>query len=148
MSYDAEGRLRWGRRAAGILIRRTDTGEFLLVLRSADVMDPGVLGIPGGRVEPGEQLEEAALGEAQEELGPLPPINLVDRDVYTSGDFTYTTFLVLMSGEDAAGWKPELNWENDAWVWIDPNDLEFRRLEEVHPNVKRVLGKWSERRSG
>lgn len=46
MSYDAEGRLRWGRRAAGILIQRIDTGEFLLVLRSADVMDPGVLGIP------------------------------------------------------------------------------------------------------
>ena len=102
LSYDAGGQLRWGRKAAGILIRRLDTGMFFLVLRSQEVMDPGVLGIPGGRVEPGEKEEEAAVQEATEELGPLPRMKFVDRDLYTSGEFSYVTFLALMGGEDAA----------------------------------------------
>lgn len=145
ISRDAEGRRRWGRKAAGLLIRRLDTGDVLLVLRSPDVMDPGVLGIPGGRVEPGETDEAAAFGETEEELGLMPDVKIVDRDVYQSGDFTYVTFLAEMLGEDAAGWVPTLNWENDAWVWINPNDAEFRRLPEkdVHPNVRRVIEKWS-----
>lgn len=143
LSYDAEGRLRWGRRAAGILIQREDTKHFLLLLRSQDVMDPGVFGIPGGRIEPSEQEEAAALSEATEELGALPSLQFVDRDVYASGDFTYITFLAIMSGEDAQGWQPELNWENDAWVWVDPTEL--REVAEVHPNVRKVIEKWSQR---
>ena len=141
LSYDAEGRLRWGRRAAGILIRRLDLGMFLLVMRSREVMDPGVLGIPGGRIEPNEKEEEAALKETTEELGPLPPLQFVDRDLYTSGDFSYVTFLATMEGDDAEGWKPELNWENDAWIWVLPEDL--RGIKEIHPNVLRVIKKWS-----
>jgi 8-oxo-dGTP pyrophosphatase MutT (NUDIX family) len=141
LSYDAEGRLRWGRRAAGILIQRTDTKAFLLVLRSAEVMDPGILGIPGGRIEPGEQEEEAALGEATEELGSIPPIKFVNRDVYTSGDFSFVTFLALMNGKKAARWKPTLNWENDAWIWAKQDEL--HEIAEVHPNVRRVIEKWS-----
>lgn len=140
-SRDAEGRLRWGRRAAGILIMRTDIDHFLLVLRSEDVLDPKVLGIPGGRVEPGENPEEAALSEAEEELGPLPPMKFVDHDEYVSGEFSYTTFLAHMDGKVAQPWKPELNWENDAWLWVTPQDL--RGISEVHPNVRRVIDKWS-----
>lgn len=144
LSYDAEGNLRWGRRAAGLLIRRVDTGMFLLVMRSQDVMDPGVLGIPGGRVEEGEDALQGAIAESTEELGPLPPFAIMDQDVYRSGEFTYTTFLAHMGGKAASQWRPELNWENDAWVWVDPNDSEFLRLshEDVHPNVRRVIGKW------
>jgi len=141
MSVDAEGRPRWGRRAAGLLIQREDTLDFLLVLRSEDVMDPHVLGIPGGRVEPGESEEAAAVSEAREELGALPELRFVDKDVYTSGEFTYTTFLVMMSAADAKKWTPELNWENDAWVWVDPDGL--REVAEVHPNVRKVIEKWS-----
>lgn len=140
-SYDAEGQLRWGRKAAGILIKRIDLGMFLLVLRSSEVMDPGLLGIPGGRIEPGEKEEEAALQETREELGPLPPVKLVGRDVYKSGDFSYVTFLALMKGKDADPWKPTLNWENDAWIWVLPSDL--HGIDGVHPNVLRVMQKWS-----
>ena len=140
-SYDAEGRLRWGRRAAGLLIQRDDTNDFLLVLRSAEVMDPGLLGIPGGRVEPEEELEEAAFSETTEELGPLPPIKLVASDIYESGDFSYVTFLGRMKGKDAKKWKPELNWENDAWIWVSLKEL--KGVDGIHPNVLRVLQKWS-----
>lgn len=141
ISQDAEGRPRWGRKAAGLLIRRLDTRMFLLVLRSPDVMDPGVLGIPGGRVEPGETEEDAAFSETEEELGLIPDVNIVDRDVYKSGDFTYVTFLADMLGEDVEGWIPRLNWENDAWIWTTKEELEG--IEEIHPNVRRVIEKWA-----
>lgn len=141
VSYDAEGRLRWGKLAAGILIQRDDSKDFLLVLRSDEVMDPRVFGIPGGRVEPGEELEVAAFSEAKEELGPLPPMKLVASDVYESGDFSYVTFLAKMKGKDAKKWKPKLNWENDAWIWVGLKELDG--IDGIHPNVLRVLEKWS-----
>jgi len=141
VSYDAEGRLRWGKRAAGLLIQREDSKDFLLVLRSNEVMDPGLLGIPGGRVEPGEELDEAAISETTEELGPLPPVKIVASDTYESGDFSYVTFLAKMKAKDAKKWKPVLNWENDAWIWV--NLKELNGIDGIHPNVLRVLQKWS-----
>lgn len=140
LSYDAEGQLRWGKKAAGILIRRSDTGQFLLTLRSADVMDPGTFGIPGGRIEPGEEEETAAFVETEEELGPLPTLELVDRDVYRSGDFTYITFLATVEAREAQGWTPTLNWKNDAWAWVGTDELP----DELHPNVLRVIKKWAQ----
>lgn len=139
LSYDAEGCVRWGKKAAGILIQRSDTGQFLLVLRSDEVMDPGVLGIPGGRIEPGEDEEEAALMETEEELGPLPGVEFVDRDIYKSGDFTFVTFLAIIDGQTAQAWKPTLNWENDGWLWVGADELPG----EIHPNVLNVILKWS-----
>lgn len=138
--YDAEGRPTWGNKAAGILIRRSDTGAFLLLLRSSEVVDPGVLSVPGGRVEPGETPEETALFEAQEELGPLPPLQFVGSDVHRSGDFTFTTFLAVIDGQDAAAWEPVLNWESDAWVWAYADEI--HELGEVHPNARRVIEAW------
>ena len=131
--YDAHGRPRWGRRAAGLLIRRVDTGAILLALRSERVMDPGLWGIPGGRVEPGQTDLEAAFTETVEELGSLPPVEVVSTHVMQSGDFTYTTYAATMAGADAARWVPDLNWENDAWRW-------FKRMpRDTHPGVRAVM---------
>jgi 8-oxo-dGTP pyrophosphatase MutT (NUDIX family) len=136
-SFDAQGRLRWGRRAAGILFRRKD-GRFLLVFRSIEVLDPHVWGIPGGRVEPGEDVKKAARLETKEELGKVPPFKIREKDVYRSGDFEYTTFLGEMKEKDAGKWRPELNWENDEWGWFSADHLP----EPLHPNVSKVIDLW------
>lgn len=104
-------------------------------------MDPGVLGIPGGMIEPGEEDEIAAIRETQEELGFIPDVHIIDRDVYRSGDSEYVTFLAEMDGPDAARWIPTLNWENDAWAWVALDEV--REITEIHPNVRRILEKWS-----
>lgn len=137
ISRDAEGRPRWGSEAAGILfVTRTEPRYVLLVLRSDEVMDPGVWGIPGGRVEPHHRNAfAAALAEAREELGSIPRDFYPRRqrmDVYESGQFRYTTFIVSVNAY-ALEWKPRLNWENDDWGWF----LELPR--PLHPNVERVL---------
>lgn len=135
ISFDAEGQARWGQRAAGLLIEREDNGKFMLTLRSAEVMDPGVWGIPGGRVEPGETDIEAAFAEAEEELGPLPVIIPIKSFENRSGDFTYTTYHGVMPSWAAKKWKPKLNWENDDWKWFS-----LRKLpKNVHPGVLEVF---------
>lgn len=138
ISRDAAGRDRWGTDAAGLLIFRPD-GRVFLALRSHEVMDPGVWGIPGGRIEPGEDAWTAAWSEALEELHSMPPLREVDkRDTMKSGDFTYTTFVVEVRDQDAESWLPTLNWENDEWGWFALDALP----DPLHENVKRVLGRY------
>jgi len=133
LSYDAEGRLRWGKLAAGLILQREDTGEIFLTLRSQEVMDPGLWGIPGGRVEPGEDPFDAAVEESIEELGSLPDFTLAGQVEISSGEFTYITYHVLVSGEDADRWAPALNWENDDAAWI--SELPTK----IHPGVLQAL---------
>ena len=134
MSYDENGTLRWGRRAAGLLIYN-ESGQVLLVFRSPHVFDPNVWGIPGGRVEPDETEWDGALSETVEELGRMPSVTRLDQQVYRSGDFSYTTFKVRMSDVDAQRWHPRLNWENTDWGWFDPSNPP----EPLHPGVAAVL---------
>lgn len=93
-------------------------------------------------IEPGEGAEAAALREAHEELGFIPDVHFIGRDLYRSGDFSYVTFLAEMDGEDAAQWTPTLNWENDAWAWVAPDEV--HETPKIHPNVRRILEKWSD----
>jgi len=136
LSRDEEGRVRWGKRAAGLLIRRGD-GRILLVKRSQDVMDPGLWGIPGGRVEPGESEWAGAISEAEEELGGLPEVHRAGETVYRSGGFAYTTYLVEVEegAAEAMSRNVALNWENSEWGWFSPEALP----SPVHPNVKALL---------
>jgi len=130
VSRDAAGELRWGRKAAGFLIFRGD-GRVLLTLRSQEVDSPGIWSIPGGRIETNEDAPYAALQEAVEELGKLPPVKIVDQHLYRSGDFQYLTLLAKMNERHAREWKPRLNWENDDWGWFQIDALPT----PIHPNV-------------
>src|SRR5262245_3781801 len=136
-SEDAGGELRWGSRGAGLLFRRP-SGAFFLVFRSAFVMDPSTWGIPGGKVEAGESEEEAAMREAVEELGMVPPFTIRDFDIMVSGSFRYTTFLASMREQFAKVWKPKLNWENEKSGWFKPGRLP----KPLHENVRRVIEMW------
>lgn len=120
--------------SAGLLFQRCDDGRFLLALRSQDVMDPGLWGIPGGYAEQGESALDTAIIEASEELGPVPiQFDIVGE--YLAKDSAYTTFHAVIGGDDANNWIPTLNWENDDWGWFSAATLP----EDTHPGVLDVL---------
>ena len=54
---------------AGCLITATESDRFLLIRRSEYVPTPLTWGLPGGRINPGEDPEAAAKRETFEEIG-------------------------------------------------------------------------------
>lgn len=90
--------------SACVLCLNSD-GQPLMVRRKKDMILYGVptaaFGLPGGKVDPGETLEECAIREAKEETG-LDVFNL--RQIYQADDgqgYLATCFL--------ADWKGELS---------------------------------------
>lgn len=128
----------WGTRGAGTLIFAADTGRVLLLHRSIHVLEPGLWGIPGGRVEEGAGVHQTAIVETEEECGPIPGL-VVDAEpchVWRApeGTFVYYTFRARVPVE----FEPVLNWESDDYRWGDP--ARTSRDHAVHPNVRRALG--------
>lgn len=52
-----------------VALRDASEGRFLLIRRALGVASGGKIAFPGGAVEPGEPLQDAAVREAAEELG-------------------------------------------------------------------------------
>lgn len=115
---NAQDQLKEGLPAVSLMLERD--GRYLLVRRrNAPAKD--LFAFPGGRVEPGETLPEAALRELQEETGlvardpmPVTTFDLVTReaDGTVSSHFFLTVFRAVWEGGEAvaaddasdAGW--------------------------------------------
>lgn len=123
----------WGSAGAGLLF--TTGAKILLLLRSESVEQPHTWGLAGGAVrrdsDTGQQQDArtAAIHEAEEEMGALPPFSIYDQYMFRSGSFTYTTFIAHVDPAVENTWTPELNWENDDYGWFAldelPNNLHF-----------------------
>lgn len=137
-------------RAAGIMFL-TDAGETLLLKRGPGGDWPGAWCFPGGQVEDGETVEQAAVRECEEELGfcpdgdrrvwtrrisdnaaPVPAENI--NPVPPIGEpVDYTTFVQRVSER----FDPKLNGEHTAFAWgkIDTPP------EPLHPGARVSLAR-------
>lgn len=109
---------------AGALIENED--EHLLLLKRSD---NHCWGLPGGAVEPGEQIEEAARREILEETG----LEVDDLDLfgvfsgpelfyeYPNGDQVYNVTIVYKAGRVSGDIR--LNHEHTAWRYFADEDL-------------------------
>jgi len=153
----------WGKTAAGILPVCSRTGRVLLILRSQQVMDPGVWGIPGGRImdgsirqdrygrhvpEPIETPVQGAVREFREETGYNGRVDLVDLYVFrdkTHG-FAYYNFLGLVRKEFSEA-KVEENWEVEVAMWmtieealaIEPKHFGLMALFNDKKSLEKIL---------
>jgi 8-oxo-dGTP pyrophosphatase MutT (NUDIX family) len=102
--------------AVGVWFYSIKTNRYLYLLRN-DSKNPGCWGLPGGKVDNGENLQEAMTRECTEEIGLWPDtIKLVPIEKFTSIDnkFSYHTFLCLIKQE----FTPILNSEHHGYSWI------------------------------
>lgn len=108
--------------AAGVLFFAKDTGRHLYLLRN-DTKHPSCWSLPGGKVERGETLRDAAHRECNEEIGfGLTGHKLFPLDQYNSSDgrFTYHTLYAIVDKE----FIPKLNDEHLAYCWCN---------SDIHP---------------
>jgi 8-oxo-dGTP pyrophosphatase MutT (NUDIX family) len=120
--------------AAGVMFL-DPTGRALFLKRSSTGDHAGEWCFPGGAVEAGETIEDAARREATKELGLASNyfdndyIEQIDRRELDGVDFTTYTYHVL------SPFKPTLNREHTAHVW--------RRLDDppepLHPGVRATV---------
>jgi 8-oxo-dGTP pyrophosphatase MutT (NUDIX family) len=117
----------WGRAAAGSILMAKNTCRIGIAHRSAHVEQPNTWGTIGGAIDPGEDPKQAAVEEAEEEVGYLHRDGdyLIEIDLFQSGTFRYTTFLYVIEQE----FHPRLNWENQGFGFFDfgkwPQPLHF-----------------------
>jgi 8-oxo-dGTP pyrophosphatase MutT (NUDIX family) len=113
------------KRAATCLII-SDDGKVLAVSRRDD---PGLFGLPGGKVDPGEEPIQAASRELSEETG-LVAINL--HPIFScrdSGGFVTTTFACEASGQIDTDEEGVIRWV-DVSVLLDPNSSPFTEYNQ------------------
>lgn len=132
-----ENRGYWGSQGAGILAIATDTGKWLLALRSNKVhFEPNTWAIIGGKMDTGEvSPEQSAKREFVEETGYLGSMKLYSAHIYQSPKmnkeekpkFIYHNFI----GEIVKGnWEPKANWETNKFAWLDYEGL--LKIEPKH----------------
>lgn len=125
--------------AAGVIVRDPSTDRVLLQLRG----DDGTWGPPGGRIEPGETLEDAARRELFEETG-LMAGRLTQIDVYSGPEFVvhypdgYSAFVVgatFETQEFSGVLRIDETGETADLAWFASDELP----ENVNPYNRLVL---------
>ncbi|GKY87945.1 NUDIX hydrolase [Sinisalibacter aestuarii] len=130
-----------GRPTLGVLAVALRDGEALLVQR-ANPPDRHLWGFPGGKVEPGETVAEAALRELAEETGltasagpQLGTKDIIHRDA--AGALEYHFFLVAILCEDVTGMAEAAD-DAAALAWVPDDDIHAGRLP-LSEGVSRLL---------
>jgi len=121
------------------LIRKGD--EYLLIKRASEP-DKGLWSVPGGMVEVGEKVEEAAIREAKEETGLeieiVKDLGAVDKIVRDDvGKIKYHFIIIDYLAEPVSG---EMHHHDDALdaKWVQPRD--FRKYK-MSPTLLDLLRK-------
>lgn len=122
--------------AAGLLVQARDSGRVLLIQRSLadeDKEAAGMLELPGGRLDEGEDAWTAACREFCEEVGvPLPSGQLIDT--WVADNAVYQGFLYAIATEDLLDLHPDDDVRQynpddpdgdyiETVIWVDPAHL-------------------------
>ena len=105
-------------------------GQILLVRRSIDDFLGGYYELPGGGVDDGETIEQAAMREVKEETGLVP-----SKVITTFKDFDYTTDKKPRVRQvdlivEANPGEVKLSPEHDDFLWANKDDLGNIKITE------------------
>jgi ADP-ribose pyrophosphatase YjhB (NUDIX family) len=123
---------------AGAAVLVLDKQDRVLLMKRSD---NGCWGIPGGSMEPGEVVENAAKREAFEEtnieVGELSLFGVFSGPElyykYPNGDEVYNVSIVYVSRD----WRGEikLNHEHNEWKWFSASEVP----EDLSPPIKPIM---------
>jgi len=102
--------------AVGVWFYAQSTQRYLYLMRN-DRRNAGSWGLPGGKVNPGENLLDAVCRECQEEMGFMPEhLHLIPVEKFTNSEstFCYHTFWCATPAE----FVPVLNHEHMGYAWL------------------------------
>ena len=127
----------------GAVVLIVDEQNRLLLMKRSD---SGSWGLPGGAVEPGEVVEDAARREAFEEsglkVGEMSLIGVFSGPEcyykYPNGDEVYNITIAYLSNEVTG--DVHLNGEHTEWDWFASADIPA----DLSPPIKPVIDKLKE----
>lgn len=101
--------------AVGVILRAD--GRVLLGQRPEDKAWPGWWELPGGKIEPGESVQQALVRELDEELG----IKVTESTPWVTYVHEYPKTIVRLAFCKVTGWEGEpRGMENQALAWTHP----------------------------
>lgn len=105
----------------GVLVAISDgDGRWLCIRRSAETAAPGQVGLPGGKVEPGETSADASAQEGSEELGArVTPIRPLATRFIPEWDIVFTLWLATLDSEHL---NPDSR-EVESVVWLTADEI-------------------------
>jgi 8-oxo-dGTP pyrophosphatase MutT (NUDIX family) len=139
----------WGRGGAGMMFTCSADDTVLLLLRAEWAYEGGTWGVPGGGIEEGDYrtpikdpvtdlrvYARVAVREVEEECGGLPPglsasalvsaasAGRLPYTEYEDCGFRYLTFIVDLTPEQKAAWRPySSDDETDDFVWFPRSEV-------------------------
>jgi mutator protein MutT len=123
--------------AVSVAVRR---GDEVLLARRARPPLMSLWSFPGGLVETGERLEEAAAREVREETGleveilaPIDRAEVIRRDGEGKVERHYV--IIVFAGRYVSG-EPQAGDDADAVSWVRPSELDGYALT---PDTARIL---------
>jgi len=130
----------------GVLVRR---GDSVLIVKRRNDPGRGLWSIPGGVLELGETLEDAAKREAKEETGVdiavdslLDVYNLIKKD--EAGRIRYHYVLVNYLAHYIKG-KLKRNAESSEIRWVKVNELNrYHTTKTLERLLKKLVKNWTD----
>lgn len=96
--------------------------DYLVVKRSEENLSAGRRGFVSGKLEDGEEPEDAAVRELKEEVG-LEAEAIETSDFYIGqGELGYWRLFPVLLEADSR--EVDLNWELSNYRWVDINEIE------------------------
>ncbi len=120
-----DGRKYWGKAGAGIIY--TDGKRVLLLKRAESGDNKGKWTVPGGKVEEGESLIDAARRESKEECGFAGGSMFGHYDDADHRHHFHTFFYEVQKP-----FQCRLSHEHSDYQWVDISDVDDR---ELHPRL-------------